>query len=219
MTALLIFLLSFSVHASPVPGEQDHYRNFTELSAHNIEGKDFLIVENENPSDILIMAFHGGMIEPGTSELASVIAGNDFDFYGFIGFKNSELHEPSFTAADLHLTSARFDEPRLLKKTESASLCIGIHGFGGEEADFCVGGSNKTERKRLVQELTEKFPDLKSCELCCPPFNGTSLKNPVNKCREGGIQVEMSPRIRRLILSDEKVKLQTADAFRSFLLK
>lgn len=203
--------MSFS---SPVPGAQDHYRNYVELSAANVEGRDFLIIENDTPSDILIMAFHGGLIEPGTSELASAIAGNEFDYYGFIGFKNSEHHEESHTSADLHLTSARFDEPRLMKKTETASLCIGIHGFGGEEADFCVGGANTEERKRLVKTLSEKLPAFRSCELCCPPFNGTSKKNPVNKCREGGIQVEMSPNVRRLILSDETFRSSLSQVFR-----
>jgi phage replication-related protein YjqB (UPF0714/DUF867 family) len=215
----LIFLISISlpVFAAPVPGEQDHYRNFQELAASNLEGRDFAIVQKESPSEILVMAFHGGLIEPGTSELAEAIAGQDFDYYGFKGFRDSELDQESFTAADLHLTSARFNEPELMKKTESATFCIGIHGFGGEEADFCVGGSNVTERQRLVRELSEKFPGLKSCELCCPPFNGVARNNPPNKCRDGGIQVEMSPKIRRRILSDEKVKAETAEAFRSFL--
>ena len=217
MHVLLALILSLTVFADPVPGAQDHYRSFAELAANNIEGKDYLIVEKESPSDVLIMAFHGGLIEPGTAELAEAIAGNDFDFYALLGFKNSDRHEPSYTAADLHLTSARYDEPRLMKKTETASLCLGLHGFGGEEADFCVGGANKLERKRLVKELSERLPGLKSCELCCPPFNGTSLKNPVNKCRDGGIQVEMSPRIRRAILEDLNIKTQTADAFRKFL--
>jgi phage replication-related protein YjqB (UPF0714/DUF867 family) len=217
MRLIVIFLFSHLAFAGPVPGEQDHYRNFYQLAAANVEGTDYRIVQKETDSRILVMAFHGGLIEPGTSELAEAIAKDDFDYYGFLGFKNAELHEESFTAADLHLTSARFDEPRLMKKTETASFCVGIHGFGGEEADFCVGGSNASERQRLVKELSARFPDLRSCELCCPPFNGVSRKNPVNKCRDGGLQVEMSPRIRRLILTQDSFKQRTTEAFREFL--
>lgn len=212
-------LLPVLALARPVPGSQDHYRSFSELAAANVEGKDYSIVTRDNPSRILVMSFHGGLIEPGTTELTALISGDLFDFYTFMGNKNDELHEESLTAADLHLTSARFDEPRLMSMTEESDFCVGLHGFGGREADFCVGGANESERKRLVESLSARFPELRSCELCCPPYNGVSAKNPVNKCSRGGIQVEMSPKVRRAILQDQAFRKDLADSFRSFLLQ
>lgn len=211
----LIFL--GNAWARPVPGEQDHYRNFSELQAANTEGKDYSILIRDTSSKILVMAFHGGLIEPGTTELADMISGDDFDFYSFSGNKNEELHEASLTAADLHLTAARFDEPKLMSMVTQAEFCVGLHGFGGAEADFCVGGGNAAERKRLVETLSKKFPDLKACDLCCPPYNGIATKNPVNKCLNGGVQVEMSPKVRRKILSDRDFRSFLAQTYREYL--
>lgn len=210
-------LLAGCALARPVPGAQDHYRNFSELAAANAEGKDYSIIVNDTPSRVLVMAFHGGLIEPGTTELGTLIAGDSFDFYSFSGKKNAELHEDSLTAADLHLTAAHFDEPKLMGLVAAAEFCVGLHGFGGAEADFCVGGANEKERKRLVATLAKRFPDLRSCELCCPPYNGVAAKNPVNKCLNGGVQVEMSPKVRRAVLADEGFKKILSESFREFL--
>ncbi|MFL5784900.1 MAG: poly-gamma-glutamate hydrolase family protein [Bacteriovoracaceae bacterium] len=203
--------------AGPIPGEQDHYRNFSELSAANIEGKDYSILLRDTPSKNLVMSFHGGLIEPGTTELGVEVAGNDLDFYTFVGNKNSELDEASLTAADLHLTAAHFDEPRLIDKTSEEKFCVGLHGFGGEQADFCVGGANEPERKRLVETLSSKFPELRSCELCCSPYNGVASKNPVNRCLDKGVQIEMSPKVRLMILSDLAFRKSLAETYRTYI--
>ncbi len=212
----VVFLLSFSVLAQ-TPGSQDHYRSFAELAAKNTAGVDYSLEVKDTDSKILVMSFHGGLIEPGTSELGFAISESLFDFYTFKALKKGELHEPSLTSSTLHLTSARYDEPELLKWTAVSDFCLGLHGFGGEEADFCVGGGNAKERKVLVAKLTKAFPDLKSCELCCDPFNGVSLKNPINKCRNQGVQVEMSPKIRKRMLSDKEFLGSVAGEFREYL--
>ena len=212
----LLLLFSLTAFAQR-PGDQDHYRSFAELAARNISGVDYSLEVKDTESKILVMSFHGGLIEPGTTELGAAISEGKFDFYTFKALKKGEMHEPTLTSSTLHLTSARYDEPELLKLTAVSDFCLGLHGFGGEEADFCVGGGNAKERKVLVARLTKAYPDLKSCELCCDPFNGVSSKNPINKCRQQGVQVEMSPKVRKRILSDKDFLSSVAGEFREYL--
>ncbi|WPU65034.1 poly-gamma-glutamate hydrolase family protein [Peredibacter starrii] len=199
------------------PGSQDHYKNFSELAAKNVEGEDYVIELKNRNSKILVMAFHGGYIESGSTELASAITSESFNFYTFKGLRVGEMDESSFTSSTLHLTSTNFDEPQLMELTSKADFCLGLHGFGGQEADFCVGGGNADERKELVKALTKAYPDYKSCELCCNPFNGTAKKNPVNRCKLQGIQVEMSPRVRKSILRDQTFLKSLSNVFKEYL--
>lgn len=216
---ILVFLLSYSAFAQKVPraGSQDHYANFAELAAKNVEGTDYKISIRNNSSKILVMSFHGGFIEPGTTELGAAVSETEYDFYTFMALKRGEMHEPSLTSSTLHLTSAHYDEPQLMKLVTEKDFCLGMHGFGGDEADFCVGGGNSEQRKVLVQKLSKSFPELKSCELCCNPFNGVSIKNPINKCRLQGVQVEMSPKVRKRILSDGEFLGNLSKEFRDYL--
>ena len=62
---------------------EDTYKDFKSLSAVEKEGKDFQIWSNKIKSRIAIVAPHGGGIEPGTSEIAKYIAGDDFTCYSF----------------------------------------------------------------------------------------------------------------------------------------
>ena len=213
----LLLLLPGFLFAQIHAGSQDHYKSFTELAQKNVEGTDYRITVRNNNSKLLIAAFHGGYIEPGTTELGAAIAGDQFNFYTFEALKPGEMDEPSLTSSSLHLTSTNFDEPKLHQMVSDQDFCMGIHGFGGEEADFCVGGGNKEQRTALVSSLSRAFPDLVSCELCCPPYNGTSKKNPINQCKQQGVQVEMSPAVRRKILADKQFTNTVADVFRALL--
>lgn len=216
MPILFIILLSHCLFAQVVkPGAQDHYQNFAELAAKNVAGKDYKIEVQDRNSGTLVMAFHGGYIEPGTTELAKAVAGEDLSFYGFEGLVERETDEASYTSSLLHLTSAKFDEPLLLKLAQAKEFCLAIHGFGGIEADFCVGGANPDQRKLVAETLAKSLPAFKSCELCCNPFNGTSLKNPVNRCLKRGVQIELSPRLRKQIISDSNLRQEIAQALRS----
>lgn len=219
MPLLILLFVSHSLFAQVVkPGAQDHYQSFAQLAAKNVEGKDYQIEVKDRDSGVLVMAFHGGYIEPGTSELAEAIASEDFSYYGFKGLLNKEMDDASYTSSLLHLTSAKFDEPQLMKLSLAKEFCLAIHGFGGTEADFCVGGANADQRRQITEALSKAFPEFKSCELCCNPFNGTSLKNPVNRCLKRGVQIEISPRARRLLLSDGKFRKDIANGLRKAVL-
>lgn len=214
--SLFVSLLIFSCSHYKA-GDQDHFQSFTEMAKKNKEGLDYEIKYKERLSKILVSAFHGGFVEPGSTELADEITKDKYDYYTFKALKPGEVHEPSLTSSTLHITSTRFDEPKMMSMIKDKDFCLSLHGFGGKEADFCVGGANAEKRKELVAHLAKAFPHLKSCELCCPPFNGTSSKNPINKCQNQGVQVEMSPSVRKRILADQIFKKELAQSFESFL--
>ncbi len=168
--------------------------SFNELSAIKKEGKDFEIKLRAGTSDALVMAIHGGTIEPGTSELADATAGEKHSYYSFTGLRDDYV--------SLHLTSTEFDEPRLLVLTKQAKNCLGLHGLKDDQIDFCIGGANAEKRKSYFKLLSQKFPKWRTCELCCPPNLGTALKNVVNRCQSVGVQIEMGQSLRLELLNN-----------------
>ena len=63
----------------------DKYGSFDELRRAERDGVDFRIRVMRREASVAIIAPHGGRIEPGTSELAEAIAGDDFSLYCFEG--------------------------------------------------------------------------------------------------------------------------------------
>lgn len=196
----------------------DHYENYADLKAHQVLGKDYTIdVTDRSPSDpthTLVMAMHGCKIEQGTTELAQEIAGEKHSLYSFCGIKESKQYPDLLLDPLLHITSAHFDEPKLLEMLKGAQSCISIHGFSNDGVDFCVGGRGEKRRAEIVKTLTREFPEFKSCELCCKPYLGISKKNPVNQCKNPGVQIEMSARVRKKILENVEFKKKLAQALR-----
>jgi phage replication-related protein YjqB (UPF0714/DUF867 family) len=61
------------------------YKSFGELSDQETEGQDYAIRTCLRNGPVLVMAPHGGKIEPGTTKVAEAIAGNDHSFYSCDG--------------------------------------------------------------------------------------------------------------------------------------
>ena len=126
----------------------DKYESFTELCSAETEGDDFEVVLFDL-GPLVVLAPHGGGIEPGTSEIATEVAGEDLSLYVFEGLK-------SRGNVDLHITSHRFDEPRCLSLLENAESALAIHGCVDRSASdsiVFVGGSDTRLRTALVEEL------------------------------------------------------------------
>ena len=79
----------------------DVYASFNELAAHEIEGQHYQIHVIDRISSILILAPHGGHIEPGTLQIGKALADDCYSFYGF------ESLEKRGRATSLHITSSR----------------------------------------------------------------------------------------------------------------
>jgi len=87
----------------------DVYRNFAELSESEREDIDFRIYAfKREGSSTVIVAPHGGAIEPGTSEVAKKVANNALSLFIFEGIKSKDNKR-------LHITSTNFDEPRCVE--------------------------------------------------------------------------------------------------------
>jgi phage replication-related protein YjqB (UPF0714/DUF867 family) len=164
------------------------YTSFRILANHEVEGQDYRIRFELRDPRVLIMAPHGGKIEPGTSEVAEAIAGMDYSFYSFEGLK-----------ADgngvLHIESHLFDEPRALGAVEKADIIITVHGQIDRKEEFVmVGGLDDGFRLEIQRQLEVAGFRTR------PPSEGLMGTDPVNICNRGrsrrGVQLEISRRVR-----------------------
>jgi phage replication-related protein YjqB (UPF0714/DUF867 family) len=180
--------------------EMTSYMSFEELADHEVEGQDYRIrVELRDPR-VLIMAPHGGKIEPATSEIAEAIAGMDYSFYTFEGLKadgNSALHIES------HL----FDEFCALQTVEKADIVVTVHGQIDQRDEFVmVGGLNDGLRSEIERQLEAAGFQTR------PPAEGLTGTDRMNICNLGrlrqGVQLEISRRVRDVLRTNQD-QLQT----------
>ncbi len=169
------------------------YPSFKDLADREIEGQDYRIrIELRDPR-VLIMAPHGGKIEPTTAEIAEAIAGNDYSFYSFEGLKTDSRM--------LHIESHLFDEPHALQVVQKADVVITVHGQLNQKEEFVmVGGLNEGLRSKIAAQLeTASFQTR-------PPAEGLMGSDPMNICNRGklrqGVQLEVSRRVRDVLRHD-----------------
>jgi phage replication-related protein YjqB (UPF0714/DUF867 family) len=171
------------------------YRSFKELSNQDGEGKDYRIRISSRDRGVVIMAPHGGKIEPMTSEIAEAIAGEDYSFYSFEGLKSEGNHI-------LHIESHLFDEPHALKIVENAEVVVTVHGQLDKEAGFImVGGLHISLRSEIKRRLEEAGFQTR------PPTEGLQGIDPENICNRGklkmGAQLEVSRKVRDSLRADK----------------
>lgn len=164
---------------------RDKYDSYAALATHERRGTDYEIHALERPNAIaLIVAPHGGSIEVGTSELASLIAGDEHSLFTFDGLKARGRNR------DLHITSHNFDHPQCLALAARHTVVLGVHGCQGEESQIYVGGLDEPLTSLLASSLSAAgFP-----------VNATGHRypgrNPRNICNRGarsrGAQLEFT---------------------------
>ncbi|SPD71862.1 conserved hypothetical protein [uncultured Desulfobacterium sp.] len=168
------------------------YKNFSELRTHEEEGMDYEIYVRKGLSGIAVMAPHGGGIEPGTTDIADSVAGNEHTFYCFKGIK------PSGNSS-LHITSSAFDEPKGIIVAEEADFVITIHGCSGKNDSIYIGGNDQNSIKRLSHELA--LAGFAVMDKPRPGLEGTKKTNLCNRGRTGrGVQIEISSGLRSKML-------------------
>ncbi len=204
----------------------DKYSCFEELSVHEAIGFDYEVRRRHCMSGIAILSIHGGLIEPGTSEIADAIAGTDHSFYTFRGIKKSGN-------ADLHITSTAFDEPSALEIACRSETIISIHGSSGQEEVVHVGGLDSEVIRCIEAKLRlagfeappgswsfspqsgDGYPIAGATGTAEKPENpfrmearlrGLDKRNICNRCRRArGVQLEISEGLRaRLLRSRSK---------------
>lgn len=164
----------------------DIYGNFDELLRHEDE-EAYEIALHDRQSPVTIVAPHGGNIEHGTTELAQLMAGEIFNFYSFIAYKDQG-------SADLHITSHNFDEPRCLALLKRSQQVITVHGFKFDRAMIYVGGLNHELKSQISQALlAENLPVADDH----PKYQGIHPDNICNRSLSGmGVQLEISRHLR-----------------------
>jgi phage replication-related protein YjqB (UPF0714/DUF867 family) len=169
----------------------DAYRSFGELSKAEKEDADFRILTvRRKGSGIVIVAPHGGAIEPGTSEVAKQVAGDDLSLAVFEGIK------PDGGNRRLHLTSTNFDEPRCVQLVLGADTIVAIHGEASAEPSVFLGGRNDKLGAQLMAVL--KRHGYAVGIHGNTDLHGLSAKNICNRGRSrAGVQLELSRGLRR----------------------
>ncbi len=182
------------------------YLSFKELADYEVEGRDYRIrIERRDPC-VLIMAPHGGKIEPTTATIAEAIAGMDYSFYCLEGLKGNGN-------SALHIGSHLFDEPQALLAIEKADVVITVHGQVDQKHEFVMtGGLHACLRLDIERQLESAGFQTR------PPTEGLMGTDPRNICNRGkskqGVQLEVSRKVRDLLKKDRDRLRGFADAVR-----
>lgn len=167
------------------------YRSFQELKDQEVEGRDFRIRTDLRDSSVLVMAPHGGKIEPGTTEIAEAIAGMDLSFYSFEGLKTEGN-------SVFHIESHLYNEPRALQAISKAHVVVTVHGQIDQKDEFVMIGGLHTQ---LGSEIKRQL-EASGFQTRSPTkgLSGTDQKNICNRgISRGGVQLEMSRKVRDLL--------------------
>jgi phage replication-related protein YjqB (UPF0714/DUF867 family) len=170
-------------------------RSFKDLAKKHVEGRDYQIRIASKRSRVLVMAPHGGKIEPGTSEIAEAIADSDYSLYCFEGLK-------SHAKKLFHVESHRFDEPSASQAVAKSEVIIAIHGQNNRKNAFImIGGLNSD--LRLCVEAALKAADFETRAAT----KTTRGSDPHNICNRGklkaAVQLEISRRLRESLKNDD----------------
>jgi phage replication-related protein YjqB (UPF0714/DUF867 family) len=170
------------------------YRSFKELADHEVERQDYRIRIDLRDPCVLIMAPHGGKIEPMTAEIAEAIAGMDYSFYCLEGLKANGN-------SVLHIESHLFDEPRALQAVDQADVVITVHGQLDQKQEFVMTGGLHS---RLCLEIDRQLEsDGFQTRSPTEGLMGTDPRNICNRGKSGrGAQLEVSRKIRDSLKKD-----------------
>jgi phage replication-related protein YjqB (UPF0714/DUF867 family) len=192
--------------------EMDVYRNFAELSETETEGLDFCVsaVKREG-SNVVIVAPHGGAIEPGTSEVAKEVADNDLSLAIFEGIRLEGNKR-------LHITSTNFDEPRCVELVQVSHAVVAIHGEGSAGLSVFLGGKDKELGTQLQAALERYGYTVKTHGN--PALQGLHDGNICNCGQSGaGVQLELSLGLRKTFFESltEKGREKPTNEFARFV--
>jgi phage replication-related protein YjqB (UPF0714/DUF867 family) len=150
-------------------------------------------------SRVGLCALHGGL-EQGTAEIAGAAAArSDSSYYAVVQPDDLHWHVPS------HYYDPDLSEG-LRAFLAGIDVVISVHGFGGvRDADdrwttALLGGTNRELAAELARTLTDALPGYRwIADLDGMPrhLRGLHPANPVNRVPQGGVQVELPPRVRR----------------------
>lgn len=101
-----------------------------------------------------------------------------------------------------HLPSSRFrseESPALSEFLDHVDVVISLHGYGriGRSTQLLAGGLNRKLAAHVARHVELPGYHLVTDLAAIPPeLRGLHRDNPVNRVRGGGVQLELSPRVR-----------------------
>lgn len=164
----------------------DTYSSFRQLKTVETE---YAVEHRDRGSDITIIAPHGGNIEPHTSEIAALIAGDTYNLFCFNGLKqqNNQL---------LHIASHVYDDEQALALVQSSNTVISVHGCSLKKAVVFVGGRDDELKDTIALALNSAGIVAIACDKKSP-YCGRHPANICNRGRTGkGVQLEISRPLR-----------------------
>ncbi len=137
------------------------------------------------------LAFHGGL-EAGTEDVAAAAAeAAGGSLYTVVQPSSVRWHVPSHQVAS----------PALGAFLDHVDVGVSVHGYGRRDRprDILVGGRDRQRAAALAATLRRHLPAwvvVDDMENMPAAVRGLHPRNPVNRCRRGGVQLELPPRIR-----------------------
>jgi phage replication-related protein YjqB (UPF0714/DUF867 family) len=174
------------------------YNNYEHLRKKEKLNKDYRINWRKGKTASIVIAPHGGSIEPGTTEIADAVAGQEHSYYSFEGIKPS-------SNGDLHITSTSFDEPHGVKLVKESTNVLALHGCGGEQETVYIGGLDSALKLQIQDCLIQA--GFITGEHDNPDLWGINKSNICNRGKKGqGVQLELSLGLRKKIFHSLKAK-------------
>ena len=186
----------------------DFYRSYHHLLRNETEGVAFRKVIRSTGSRRIVVAPHGGKIEPGTAEVAEAIAGTQLTYYAFIGLRSR--------ATQLHLSSTRMDDAELLDLVEAAESVLTVHGRAGDDVPLAlVGGCDvRTADEIRVSLVASGFAAI----MAGNAYQHLAGTHPHNICNMGrsrkGVQLELTRLLRTQLADSEETMTRFIEAVR-----
>ncbi len=144
-----------------------------------------------------VMAYHGGSLEVLTDIIATAAAERTgASYYGLVQTADPPEHFPSISADPER-------SAELAAFVEHVDVVITIHGFGRPTmmSSLLLGGTNRELAVHLAGPLRTALPAydiVTEIDAIPRPLRGLHPRNPVNLPRDGGVQIELPPRVRGL---------------------
>lgn len=141
-----------------------------------------------------LMAFHGGL-EAGTLEIAQAAAeASGASLYAVDQPASLRWHVPS-SAVDPDRS------PALADWLSHVEVAIAVHGYGRihRPRRILLGGTHRGVAAQLADELYESltgFDVVTDLAEIPPELRGLHPRNPINRIRAGGVQLELPPSAR-----------------------
>jgi phage replication-related protein YjqB (UPF0714/DUF867 family) len=168
-----------------------------------VPGRDFRVAFGDSKIDrCLLIAPHGGGIEPGSSEIMRAVAeAGGWAWYEFAGF----LRQGNTEA--LHITSTGFNEPTLAPLLARAPFVVTFHGASPKDQPVVyVGGKWERGRQAIAESInrTSRNHGIHATDATATDaathLRGLEATNLTNRGKLGeGVQLEFSRGARNLL--------------------